>query len=74
MCAKGLLNGPCGGPVGGMCEVDRQRPCAWVQIYERLKDQGRLHLLTRVIPARDFQPKPAQLIHPAYRKKYTRPQ
>lgn len=74
MCPKGLLNGPCGGPVGGMCEVDRERPCAWCQIYERLKKQGRLDLLTRVIPAREFQSKPGKVIHPAYKKKYYVPQ
>ncbi|MBW1917583.1 MAG: methylenetetrahydrofolate reductase C-terminal domain-containing protein [Deltaproteobacteria bacterium] len=74
MCSKGLLNGPCGGPIDGMCEVDRTRPCAWCQIYERLKQQGRLDLLTRVIPAREFRHKPTRFIHPAYKKKFERPQ
>ena len=31
-CPKGLRNGPCGGTVGGRCEVDRERPCVWVRI------------------------------------------
>ena len=35
LCAKGLLNGPCGGMQEGACEVDSSRPCAWVTIYER---------------------------------------
>jgi len=44
-CAKGLLNGPCGGYRDGKCEVDPEKDCAWVLIYERLKAQGRLDLL-----------------------------
>ncbi|MBI4296926.1 MAG: methylenetetrahydrofolate reductase C-terminal domain-containing protein [Chloroflexi bacterium] len=36
-CPKELLNGPCGGYKDGMCEVDPERPCAWILIYERLK-------------------------------------
>ncbi|MCL6583200.1 MAG: methylenetetrahydrofolate reductase C-terminal domain-containing protein [bacterium] len=39
-CSKGLLNGPCGGMKDGRCELDRQRDCAWVLIYERLKATG----------------------------------
>ena len=42
-CAKGLLNGPCGGVrKGGKCEVDPEKDCAWVRIYQRLEKQGRL--------------------------------
>jgi hypothetical protein len=41
-CAKGLLNGPCGGSRDGKCEVDPERDCAWVLIYERLKEFGEL--------------------------------
>jgi hypothetical protein len=40
-CAKGLLNGPCGGAVEGKCEVDEGK-CAWDAIYERLKNTGKL--------------------------------
>ena len=45
LCSKGLLNGPCGGAEKGMCEVDKDRECGWVMIYERLKKLGRLDLL-----------------------------
>ena len=45
LCSKQLLNGPCGGAEKGMCEVDKERPCGWVMIYERLKKLGRLELL-----------------------------
>jgi ferredoxin len=41
-CAKGLLNGPCGGSKNGKCEVHPERDCAWVLIYERLKALGEL--------------------------------
>jgi len=57
-CAKGLLNGPCGGQVEGMCEVgDYENECAWVQIYDRLKEQDRLDLFTAFRPPRDFSKK-----------------
>jgi hypothetical protein len=36
-CAKSLLNGPCGGSQDGKCEVDSNRSCAWILIFERMK-------------------------------------
>jgi len=33
-CAKSLLGGECGGAVGGKCEVDNDKDCAWERIYE----------------------------------------
>ena len=36
MCAKGLFNGPCGGTNKGSCEINKDQPCAWYLIYERL--------------------------------------
>ena len=45
LCAKSLLNGPCGGAENGKCEVDSERDCGWILIYERLKRLGRLDLL-----------------------------
>ena len=54
-CAKGLLNGPCGGSKDGKCEVDPDRDCAWILIYERLKALGRLGLMLKCRPPRDFQ-------------------
>ena len=35
-CAKGLVNGPCGGPTTGNCEVSPENDCAWIKIYQRL--------------------------------------
>ena len=40
-CPKGLLNGPCGGMDGGMCEVVPGLECAHVAIGRRLVAQGR---------------------------------
>lgn len=54
-CSKSLLNGPCGGSQVGHCEVDPDTPCAWIQIYERLSTQDRLHLLTEIHPPRDWR-------------------
>jgi len=45
LCAKSLLNGPCGGAENGKCEVDSDRDCGWILIFERLKKLGRLDLL-----------------------------
>lgn len=52
-CPKGLLNGPCGGVVDGMCEVNVENPCAWVRIYNRLEKQGRLDALKKTAPPKD---------------------
>lgn len=50
MCAKSLLNGPCGGPKNGKCETDPNRNCAWVQIITRLDEQSRLDILRAFVP------------------------
>jgi len=54
-CAKGLLNGACGGSKNGKCELSPERDCAWILIYERLKKQGKLELLKEFRPPRDYQ-------------------
>ena len=53
-CAKGLLNGPCGGMEDGHCEVDPQIDCAWHMIFERLKKQGRPGVFARSVPAKNW--------------------
>jgi ferredoxin len=53
-CAKSMLNGPCGGSQGGKCEVSSEIDCAWQLIFERLKRQDLLHLLTELTPAKDW--------------------
>jgi len=57
-CAKGLLNGPCGGARKGKCEVSDDRDCAWEVIYRRLREQGRLDLLKKRRAPRDFSASP----------------
>jgi len=53
-CAKGLLNGPCGGAKDGKCEVDRERDCAWELIYNRLKELGILETMMHYVPPKDY--------------------
>jgi ferredoxin len=53
-CAKGLLNGPCGGSKGEHCEVDPDTPCAWQLIVTRLEEGGRLEILEEVHPPVDW--------------------
>lgn len=52
-CAKGLLNGPCGGAQDGKCEVDSEKDCGWQLIYERLKKAGRLENFGKIRRPRD---------------------
>ena len=53
-CPKSLLNGPCGGQDKGKCEVDKNKDCAWVLIYNELKKEGSLDLLKKIKPAKDY--------------------
>ena len=55
LCAKGLLNGPCGGMNKGKCEVDKDKDCAWVLIYKELEKRRGLESLKRAQPPRDFK-------------------
>jgi ferredoxin len=57
-CHKGLLNGPCGGTNNGKCEVDKEKDCAWTLIYQRLKEQGRLDLMRKYQPPKNYQAVP----------------
>ena len=53
-CPKSMLNGPCGGMYDGKCEVGGyKRDCAWVLIYDRLKNLGMMSLLKEYKPPRD---------------------
>ena len=54
-CAKGLLNGPCGGTNNGKCEIDPEKDCAWTLIYQRLEKLGRLDRMREYQPPRNFQ-------------------
>ncbi len=54
-CAKGLLNGACGGARNGKCEMDPAKDCAWELIFQRLEKQGKLDLLREFRPPRNYQ-------------------
>jgi ferredoxin len=69
MCAKGLLNGPCGGTNKGNCEISSEQPCAWFKIHERLSAQGRLDSIRKINLARGWKDQiPRNLIQPGYKK------
>ena len=56
LCAKGLVNGMCGGTGDdGTCEVSKERRCGWQMIYERLEQLGRLDDLKHFENAKDFR-------------------
>lgn len=71
-CAKGLFNGPCGGTtLEGKCEVNNDVPCAWYEIYERLKKQNRLENILKMKPAREWENQTQRsLIQEAFKKRY----
>ena len=56
-CPKSHMNGPCGGLYNGKCETDKERDCAWVLIYNRLKDLGELDRLKITMEPKDFSKK-----------------
>lgn len=70
LCAKNLLNGPCGGTNHGKCEVDSQKDCAWTLIYRRLEKLGRLDLLKKIQPPKDYSvmTKPGKYSHEAFQQ------
>jgi len=54
-CAKGLLNGPCGGTrPGGKCEINEDIDCVWYQIIHRARERGELEELLRVRKPKDW--------------------
>jgi ferredoxin len=53
-CPKGLLNGPCGGMNKGKCEVDKDKDCTWVLIYNELKGKGGLSDMRKIQSPRDY--------------------
>jgi len=53
-CAKRLLNGPCGGSTQGHCEINKDLPCAWQLIIDRLKVLGRLDDYDKLISIKDW--------------------
>ncbi len=53
-CSKSLVNGTCGGTGDDdSCEVNSDKPCGWLAIYERLNELGRLDLYRKMAEPRD---------------------
>ena len=49
------MNGPCGGVVDGKCEAGNYtNDCAWILIYNRLKELGKLELFEKFRLPKDF--------------------
>ncbi len=72
MCAKSLFNGPCGGPQDGHCEVDKDIPCAWINIYDRLKSQNRLDNIQKIYASREWQDQiQGRIVLEAYKNRYS---
>jgi len=68
-CAKSLINGPCGGSKGGMCEVSKDNPCAWQQIYARLSKLNKLHSLKEKSEAKTKPVRPRRMVREDLRLK-----
>ncbi|MEW5733505.1 MAG: methylenetetrahydrofolate reductase C-terminal domain-containing protein [Thermodesulfobacteriota bacterium] len=66
-CAKRLQNGPCGGSNKGSCEINKEVPCAWQLIVDRLEALGRLDDYEKVPPLKDWSKDrsggPRKLVH-----------
>lgn len=54
-CSKSLVNGPCGGVKEGMCETDKSRDCAWILIYKRLKESGRVSCMREICKPKNYE-------------------
>jgi hypothetical protein len=70
ICAKSLVNGPCGGSKNGKCEASQEKDCAWVLIYNRLKKQDRLNDLQSLMKTKDYskQAHPGRSVNEIYLK------
>ncbi len=72
ICAKSLVNGPCGGSKNGKCEAGQEKDCAWVLIYNRLKKQNRLDNFRKLaaVTTKDYskQTHPGRYVNEAYLK------
>ncbi len=70
MCAKSLVNGPCGGYKNGKCETSTDRNCAWIMIYERLSKRKQLDKMRGLAPTKNYnaQSHPARQINEAAAK------
>ena len=61
-CAKSLINGACGSASQGMCEVSKDTPCAWQEIYHALKRLNMLHYLKQEPQVKDWPVHPGKVV------------
>ena len=72
-CAKGVFNGPCGGTNRGKCEISQEIPCAWLDIFERLKSQGRLNDIKKLQAPMQWKNQVQRtIVQEPYEKRYYR--
>lgn len=72
-CAKSLFNGPCGGTSKGKCEISNDVPCAWNDIYNRLKQQNRLDDILKIQTAREWHNQtPRTFVQTQYEHRYVK--
>ncbi len=70
-CSKGLFNGPCGGTNNECCEISQEIPCAWLDIFYRLKEQDRLDDIKKIYVPMDWKNQtPRTIIQEPYEKRY----
>lgn len=53
-CSKGLINGPCGRAINGMCEIDPQVECGWEVAYKRMKTLQKLDIFSEVLKPKNW--------------------
>jgi ferredoxin len=61
-CAKSLINGACGGASQGKCEVSKDTPCAWQEIYHALKRLNQLHYLKEKPQVKEWAIHPGKVV------------
>jgi len=55
-CSKSLFNGPCGGTTSTQsCEVNKDIPCGWILIIERLRSLDMLDNYRKLLPMKNWR-------------------
>lgn len=52
-CAKGLINGPCGGTRDGKCEINAAKNCIWCMVIPKIKG-GRVSVTQILAQIKDY--------------------
>jgi hypothetical protein len=62
------MNGACGGATEGKCEVSKDRPCAWQEIYYAMKRLDLLHYMKAETDIKNWPIHPDRVIREDLRK------